>query len=64
MLKFGFLGEVKRIHPTLGFIVGMVGWIYIIYEVFAEGITRQSQKPHSNFKVKVYPKFLYQNYEH
>ena len=35
MLIFGFLGEVQLIDPTLGFIVGMAGWIYIIYEVFA-----------------------------
>ena len=35
MLIFGFLGEVQLIDPTLGFIVGMAGGIYIIYEVFA-----------------------------
>tara|TARA_B110000483_G_scaffold171946_1_gene203522 strand:- start:519 stop:1187 length:669 start_codon:yes stop_codon:yes gene_type:complete len=35
MLIFGFLGEVQLIDTTLGFIVGMAGWIYIIYEVFA-----------------------------
>tara|TARA_B110000467_G_scaffold18549_1_gene16236 strand:+ start:828 stop:1496 length:669 start_codon:yes stop_codon:yes gene_type:complete len=35
MLIFGFLGEVQLIDSTLGFIVGMAGWIYIIYEVFA-----------------------------
>ena len=35
MLIFGFLGEVQLIDSTLGFFVGMAGWIYIIYEVFA-----------------------------
>ena len=35
MLIFGFLGEVQLIDATLGFVVGMAGWIYIIYEVFA-----------------------------
>jgi bacteriorhodopsin len=35
MLIFGFLGEVQLIDATLGFLVGMAGWIYIIYEVFA-----------------------------
>ena len=36
MLIFGFLGEVQLIDATLGFLVGMAGWIYIIYEVFAD----------------------------
>ena len=35
MLIFGFLGEVQLIDATLGFVVEMAGWIYIIYEVFA-----------------------------
>ena len=35
MLIFGFLGEVQLIDATLGFVVGMAGWVYIIYEVFA-----------------------------
>ena len=35
MLVFGFLGEAQLIDATIGFIIGMAGWIYIIYEVFA-----------------------------
>ena len=35
MLIFGFLGEVQLINAGLGFAIGMAGWIYIIYEVFA-----------------------------
>ena len=35
MLVFGFLGEAGILDATLGFIVGMAGWIYIIYEVFS-----------------------------
>ena len=35
MLIFGFLGEVQLIDAGLGFAIGMAGWIYIIYEVFA-----------------------------
>ncbi len=35
MLIFGFLGEAQLIDATIGFIIGMAGWIYIIYEVFA-----------------------------
>ena len=35
MLVFGFLGEAGIIDATLGFVFGMAGWIYIIYEVFS-----------------------------
>ena len=35
MLVFGFLGEAGLLDATLGFVVGMAGWIYIIYEVFS-----------------------------
>ena len=35
MLIFGFMGEAGLGDPMLMFIIGMAGWIYIIYEVFA-----------------------------
>jgi bacteriorhodopsin len=35
MLVFGFLGEAGILDATLGFVVGMAGWIYIIYEGFS-----------------------------
>ena len=35
MLVFGFLGEAGIVDATLGFVIGMAGWIYIIYEVFS-----------------------------
>ena len=35
MLVFGFLGEAGLMDVTLGFAVGMIAWIYIIYEVFS-----------------------------
>ncbi len=35
MLVGGYLGEVGFINATLGFIIGMAGWLYIVYEVFA-----------------------------
>ena len=34
MLVGGYLGEAGFIGTTPGFIIGMIGWIYIIYEVF------------------------------
>ena len=34
MLVFGYLGEAGTINTTLGFVIGMLGWAYILYEVF------------------------------
>ena len=35
MLCAGYLGEAGYINEMLGFIVGIAGWIYILYEVFS-----------------------------
>ena len=35
MLIAGFMGEAGYINATVGFVVGMAGWIYILYEIFA-----------------------------
>ena len=35
MLLGGYLGEIGALESNIGFIIGMVGWIYIIYEIFA-----------------------------
>merc|ERR1711879_1140784 len=35
MLLFGYLGEAMVINAWLGFIVGMAGWGFILYEIFA-----------------------------
>lgn len=38
MLVAGYLGEVNAANPTalwVFFVIGMAGWIYIIYEIFA-----------------------------
>ncbi len=35
MVIGGYLGETGIIHPWAGFIVGMAGWIFILYEIFA-----------------------------
>jgi len=34
MLLGGYAGEVGYINATLGFVIGMVGWAYILYEIF------------------------------
>ena len=35
MLVGGFMGEAGMIDSTVGFIIGMAGWIFILYEIFA-----------------------------
>jgi bacteriorhodopsin len=35
MLIGGYLGEAGFINVTIGFVIGMVGWIFILYEIFA-----------------------------
>merc|ERR1711879_903709 len=34
MLLFGYLGESQLINAWLGFIVGLCGWFFILYEIF------------------------------
>ena len=43
MLVFGFLGEAGLIDVTVGFVIGMAGWIYIIYEIFAGEAAKVSE---------------------
>ena len=35
MLVGGYLGEAGFINATLGFIIGIAGWVYILYEIFS-----------------------------
>jgi len=35
MLAGGYLSEAGYLYPMIGFIIGMTGWIYILYEVFS-----------------------------
>jgi len=35
MILGGYLGEAGYINSMLGFIIGIAGWIYILYEVFS-----------------------------
>ena len=34
MLIGGYLGEINVINSTVGFVIGMVGWFYILYQIF------------------------------
>ena len=35
MLLGGYLGEAEYINSKLGFVIGMAGWIYVLYEIFS-----------------------------
>ena len=35
MIIGGFLGETGKIPATLGFVIGIAGWVYILYEIFS-----------------------------
>merc|ERR1719152_111878 len=35
ILCFGYLGEIKVLNPWYGFIGGMCGWAFILFEIFA-----------------------------
>ena len=49
MLVGGYAGEVGYVGAWLGFIIGMAGWAYILYEIFAGEASRISaeQAPES-----------------
>ena len=44
MIVGGYLGEAEYINKYSGFIIGMVGWIYILYEVFSGEAGRAAAK--------------------
>jgi len=35
MLLSGYLGEIEVVPRMIGFIVGMLGWVFILFEIFA-----------------------------
>merc|ERR1712005_32776 len=35
MLAFGYAGETKALNPWIGFALGMCGWAFILFEIFA-----------------------------
>ena len=35
MLIGGYLGETEIINTSVGFVIGMAGWLYIVYAIFA-----------------------------
>jgi bacteriorhodopsin len=49
MLAAGYMGEAGYINAMLGFIIGMAGWAYILYEIFMgeAGQVASEQAPES-----------------
>ena len=44
MIIGGYLGEAEYISRMLGFTIGMLGWIYILYEIFSGEAGRAAAK--------------------
>ena len=42
MLIAGFMGEAGYIDATVGFVIGLLGWFYILYEIFAGDAGKQA----------------------
>ncbi|WP_334031196.1 bacteriorhodopsin-like [Alteromonas sp. P256] len=51
MLIPGYLGEAGYMDLTLGFVIGMLGWFYILYEVFL-GEAGKAAEAHASDAVK------------
>ena len=47
-------GENGSINATVGFIVGMAGWIYILYEVFAGEAAQANASSNSKAQQSAY----------
>ncbi len=44
MLVGGYLGEAGYINSFLGFVIGMAGWLYILYEIFSGEAGKMASK--------------------
>ena len=44
MLIGGYLGETEAIPRAVGFVIGIAGWIYILYEIFSGEAGRTAAK--------------------
>merc|ERR1712019_263575 len=62
MLAFGYAGESKAINPWIGFILGLAGWAFILFEIFAgesaqasetEGVSEAVKQSFNNMRLIV-----------
>ncbi len=56
MVLGGYAGEAGYISPFLGFIIWMVGWLYILYEIFTGEAGKLCDKSTSNDLVTAFGK--------
>ena len=35
MLAFGYAGKARVVDAVIGFVLGLAGWVYILFEIFA-----------------------------
>merc|ERR1712046_218767 len=42
MLAFGYAGETRTMNPTMGFVFGLCGWGFILFEIFAGEAGKES----------------------
>lgn len=44
MLVGGLLGEMGTINEVVGFVIGIIGWLYVVYLIFAGGAAKASSE--------------------
>ena len=44
MIVFGFMGETGIINRNLGFVLGFIAWVYLIYEIFYGELSKIKDK--------------------
>jgi bacteriorhodopsin len=62
MLAFGYAGESKAINGWLGFVLGMAGWFFILFEIFvgesakasgADNVSKAVKQSFNNMRIIV-----------
>ncbi len=56
MVLGGYAGEVGYISPFLGFVIWMVGWLYILYEIFTGEARKLCAKSTNDYLVTAFEK--------
>ena len=54
MVIGGYLGEAEILPKMFGFVIWIVGWVYVLYEIFSGEAGRSAAKSGNNFFVKAF----------
>ena len=54
MLAGGYFGEAGFLPPMLGFVIGMSGWVYILYEIYSGEAGKVAAKSGNKSLVKAF----------